>query len=124
MTVKLNKTYAGYYTYDENKSPINTDFLRTEINLDILHGCAQSCPGCFIPRKNLTKADNLETLYNLLINGSYYPDEITVGPTDIFDAENFHEIMSHPYMKKLYGISAVGFTSTLLQPYAEIRDKL
>ena len=124
MTVKLNKTYAGYYTYDKDKSPINTDFLRTEINLDILHGCAQSCPGCFIPRKNLTKPEYLETLYNLLVNGSYYPDEITVGPTDIFDAENFHEIMNHPYMKKLYGISAVGFTSTLLQPYAEIRDKL
>ena len=97
MIVHLNNSYAGYYTYDEDKSPTNIDFLRTEINLDILHGCSQQCPGCFIPRKNLTKADNLETLYNLLIEGAYYPDEITIGPTDIFDAENFNEIMNHPY---------------------------
>ena len=124
MITKLNSTYAGYYKYDEEKSPTNIDFLRTEINLDILHGCSQMCPGCFIPRKNLTKADNLETLYNLLIEGAYHPDEITIGPTDIFDAENFSEIMNHPYMEKLYGISGVGFTSTLLQPYSEVKEKL
>lgn len=124
MLVHLNSTYAGYYSYEEDISPINNDFLRTEINLDILHGCAQQCPGCFIPRKNLTKADNLETLYNLLIEGAYHPDEITIGPTDIFDAENFSEIMNHPYMEKLYGISGIGFSSTLTQSRFMIRDKL
>ena len=124
MIVHLNSTYAGYYNYDEHLSPINNDFLRTEINLDILHGCDQMCPGCFIPRKNLTNADHLITLYNLLVMGGYYPDEITVGPTDIFDAQNFDEIMSHPYMKKLYGISSIGFLTTLNQPLQVIEEKL
>ena len=124
MIVHLNNTYAGYYTYDEEKSPINNDFLRTEINLDILHGCNQACPGCFIPRKNFTNPDNLTTLYNLLIEGSYYPDEITVGPTDIFDAQNFYEVMHHPSMKKLYSISAMGFLTTLNQPIDVIKEKL
>lgn len=124
MLVHLNSTYAGYYNYDERYSPINQDFLRTEINLDILHGCSQRCPGCFIPRKNLTNADQLTDLYHLLINGQYYPDEINIGPTDIFDAENFYEIMNHPSMKQLYSISSIGFTSTLLQPYWMIKEKL
>jgi len=124
MLVNLNSTYAGYYRYDKDKSPINTDFLRTEINLDILHGCSQMCPGCFIPRKNLTSADHLNTLYDLLTSGDFYPDEITVGPTDIFDAANFDEIMAHPSMKKLYRISAMGFLSTLNQPYDLIKQKL
>lgn len=124
MIVHLNSTHAGYYNYEENKSPINNDFLRTEINLDILHGCSQMCPGCFIPRKNLTNADHLTTLYNILKDGSYYPDEIVIGPTDIFDAENFDEIMQHPSMKKLYGISAIGFLTTLNQPIEIIKEKL
>ena len=124
MIVHLNKTHAGYYNYEENKSPINNDFLRTEINLDILHGCSQMCPGCFIPRKNLTNSDHLTTLYNTLLESSYYPDEIVVGPTDIFDAENFDEIMEHPAMKDLYGISAIGFLTTLNQPIEVIKEKL
>lgn len=124
MIVHLNSTYAGYYTYDPEFSPVNTDFLRTEVNLDILHGCDQQCPGCFIPRKNLTNADQLKDLYELLSAGQFYPDEVVIGPTDIFDAQNFYEIMEHPYLKKLYEISGVGYTSTLLQPYALVKSKL
>lgn len=124
MLVHLNSTYAGYYNYDERYSPKNQAFLRTEVNLDILHGCSQQCPGCFIPRKNLTQADQLTDLYNLLIKGQFYPDEINIGPTDIFDAQNFDEIMDHPSMKLLYGISSIGFTSTLLQPYHVVKSKL
>ena len=123
MLVKLNETHAGYYNYDLEKSPINQDFLRTEINLDILHGCDQACPGCFIPRKNLTTADNLTTLYELLINGSFYPDEINVGPTDIFDAKNFYDLMLHPSMKKLYSISSIAYSTTLLQDIYLIKEK-
>jgi hypothetical protein len=123
MLVKLNRTNAGYYTYDSENSPINQDFLRTEINLDILHGCDQMCPGCFIPRKNLTSANHLTTLYDLLVNGQFYPDEINVGPTDIFDAQNFYELMSHPSMKKLYSISSIGYSTTLLQDIEVIKKK-
>ena len=124
MITKLNKTSAGYYSYIDGISPTNIDFLRTEINLDILHGCDQMCPGCFIPRKNLTSADHMTGLYNLLVEGEFYPDEITIGPTDIFDAQNFDEIMNHPSMKDLYSISGVGFTSTLLQDPKIVKPKL
>lgn len=123
MLVKLNGTNAGYYTYDPENSPINRDFLRTEINLDILHGCDQMCPGCFIPRKNLTSADHLTTLYDLLVNGHFYPDEINIGPTDIFDAQNFYDLMHHPSMKKLYSISSIAYSSTLLQDITYIKEK-
>lgn len=123
MIVHLNNTNAGYYNYDESKSPINKDFLRTEVNLDILHGCNQMCPGCFIPRKNLTGLDNLTQLYNLLKDGSYYPDEIIVGPTDIFDSQNFYDIIKHPSMKSLYEISAIGYLTTINQPIEMVKEK-
>ena len=124
MITKLNATEAGYYSYIDGISPTNVEFIRTEINLDILHGCDQMCPGCFIPRKNLTSPDHMTKLYDLLCKGQMYPDEITIGPTDIFDAQNFEEIMNHEYMFKLYEISAIGFTSTLLQSYWLIKEKL
>lgn len=124
MLVHLNSTYAGYYNIDKTVGPVNTDFLRTEVNLDILHGCTQMCPGCFIPRKNLTNPDSLMDLYDLLSKGQYYPDEIIIGPTDIFDAENFNDVMHHEGMKKLYEISGVGYTSTLLQDKTWIKNRL
>lgn len=124
MITQLNATDAGYYRFVAGKSPVNTDFLRTEINLDILHGCDQMCPGCFIPRKNLTSPDHMTKLYNLLCEGQFYPDEITIGPTDIFDAQNFDEVMQHPSMIDLYSISGVGFTSTLLQDPEIVKPKL
>ena len=87
-------------------------------------GAVRRVPAVLFPRKNLTNADHLTTLYNTLLEGSYYPDEIVVGPTDIFDAENFDEIMEHPSMKKLYSISAIGFLTTLNQPIEVIKEKL
>jgi len=123
MLVKLNDTPAGYYTYIEGVSPINQDFLRVEVHADILHGCDQQCPGCFIPRKNLTNVDQLETLHNILQQSKLYPDEIVIGPTDIFDAKNFWEIIKHPATKKLYETSGIAYTSTLLQPLDEIKLK-
>jgi|TARA_B110000977_G_scaffold7441_2_gene10231 hypothetical protein len=124
MLVNLNSTPAGYYTYIEGISPVNQDFLRVEVHADILHGCSQQCPGCFIPRKNLTSADHLETLHTLLQESELYPDEIVIGPTDIFDAENFWQIINHPAMKKLYATSGIAYTTTLLQPLDEIKVKL
>jgi hypothetical protein len=123
MLVNLNNSPAGYYTYIEGISPINQDFLRVEVHADILHGCSQKCPGCFIPRKNLTSAEHLETLHTLLQQSKLYPDEIVIGPTDIFDAENFWEIINHPALKKLYATSGIAYTSTLLQSYEEIQQK-
>lgn len=123
MLVNLNSTPAGYYTYIEGISPINQDFLRVEVHADILHGCSQQCPGCFIPRKNLTSADHLETLHTILQESKLYPDEIVIGPTDIFDAENFWEIIEHPATKKLYATSGIAYTSTLLQPLDVITEK-
>jgi hypothetical protein len=123
MLVNLNSTPAGYYTYIEGISPVNQDFLRVEVHADILHGCSQQCPGCFIPRKNLTSADHLETLHNILQESKLYPDEIVIGPTDIFDAENFWEVIEHPATKKLYATSGIAYTSTLLQPLDLITEK-
>ncbi len=121
MKVLLNGTSAGYWG-DEEDSPINTDFLRTEVLVDILNGCNANCKGCFIPRRNVNPY--LDELVALLEGSSFYVDEITIGPTDIFDATNFDAIMSDPNVKKLYASSAIAFTSALKQPIWEIKEKL
>ena len=52
MKVLLNGTPAGYWSKGDD-SPINTDFLRTEVLVDVLNGCKANCKGCFIPRRNV-----------------------------------------------------------------------
>ena len=123
MLVNLNSTPSGFNNYVEGISPKDKNFLRTEVHADILHGCSQKCPGCFIPRKNLTNADHLTKLCKILESSAYTPDDVVIGPTDIFDAENFWELMDHPSMKHLYSIAALSFTSTLLQDYNTIIAK-
>ncbi|MEO2086478.1 MAG: hypothetical protein ABGY22_05165 [Acidimicrobiales bacterium] len=125
MNVHLNSTNAGYWgtqESDNSPSPINNDFLRIELQLDILNGCQSSCPGCFIPRNN--KEYDLSLVYQTLSESSYYPDEIVIGPTDIFSASNFDELMDDPYLKKLYSISSIAFTSALEESYEDISVKL
>ena len=123
MLVNLNATPSGFNNYVEGVSPRDNNFLRVEVHADILHGCSQQCPGCFIPRKNLTSADHLTTLCDILESSAYTPDDVVIGPTDIFDAENFWELMEHPSMKRLYNIAALSFNSTLLQDYNIILAK-
>ncbi|MCS5550416.1 MAG: hypothetical protein NZ811_02745 [Gammaproteobacteria bacterium] len=121
MKVLLNGTPAGYWSRDDN-SPINTDFLRTEVLVDVLNGCKANCKGCFIPRRNVNPY--LGNLVDLLSGSSFYVDEVTIGPTDIFDATNFDAVMSDPNLKKIYATSAIAFTSALKQPMWEIKEKL
>ena len=123
MLVKLNDTPTGFNQYVEGVSPKDNNFLRIEVHADILHGCSQRCPGCFIPRKNLTSAKHLTTLCDILESSAYTPDDVVIGPTDIFDAENFWELFEHPSMKRLYNIAALSFTSTILQDYETIKRK-
>lgn len=120
MLVNLNSTPSGFNNYVEGVSPKDNNFLRIEVHADILHGCSQQCPGCFIPRKNLTSVDHLTTLCDILESSAYTPDDVVIGPTDIFDAENFWELMEHPSMKRLYNVAALSFNSTLLQDYDTI----
>lgn len=123
MKVALNGTAAGYWSKSTDPgAPINNDFLRVEVHADILNGCDSNCAGCYIPRKN--KNFELKTLYNALTTGVYYPDEITIGPTDIFSAVNFDELMKDPYLKKIYGISSIAYTTSLDVNYHEIKEKL
>lgn len=123
MLVNLNSTPAGFNQYVEGVSPKDNSFLRIEVHADILHGCSQQCPGCFVPRKNLTNADHLTTLCDILESSAYTADDVVIGPTDIFDAENFWELIEHPSMKRLYNIAALSFNSTLLQSYDVIKTK-
>ena len=96
-------------------------FLKTEVHADILSGCNANCNGCFIPRKN--GSFDLKVLYDKIIESSFYPDEVAIGPTDIFDAVNFEEVLGDPYLKNLYDISGISFTSALKQDYSLIKDK-
>jgi hypothetical protein len=116
MKPRLNRGASGFGGTDDSQM-----FLKTEVHADILSGCNANCNGCFIPRKN--GSFNLEILYNKLLESAFYPDEITIGPTDIFDAINFEEVLEDRYLQKLYDISGISFTSALKQDYNLIKEK-
>lgn len=74
------------------------------INLEVLNGCAHSCPGCFVNRKNQYTALDLENAYEIALNLSNSGlrfRELIISPTDIFSATNSFELLNDPNFQKL-----------------------
>jgi hypothetical protein len=119
LVVLLNKTKEGYWSKESAKE---VDFLRVEVVADILDGCDANCLGCFVPRRN--KTSDLYNLYNVLAKSSFAVDELVIGPTDIFDATNFHLLMSDKFMSLLYKETSIAYTTALKQDINIIKRKL
>ena len=119
LVVLLNKTKDGYWSKSSAKE---IDFLRVEVVADILAGCDANCPGCFVPRRN--KKSDLSKLYWLLSSSSFAVDELIIGPTDIFDATNFDDIVSDPFLALIYKKTSLAYTTALKQDISDIKSKL
>lgn len=78
------------------------------INLEVLNGCAHTCTGCFVNRKNAYSALDLEKAYDIAINLSEQGlrfRELIISPTDIFSASNSIELLNNINFQKLLTIS-------------------
>lgn len=80
--------------------------VRFRINCEFLHTCAFNCAGCFVNRKasNFTPLD-LDILLdtaNLFRNNGMTFDEIILGPTDFFAADNTLKLLEEPVFREVF----------------------
>lgn len=85
------------------------DFLDLVINAEVLEGCNQSCPGCFINTANNNSMweDSLNTSYEI---AKYYISkgarfrEFTLTATDFFTAKNTDIILKSEHLSKILNL--------------------
>lgn len=72
---------------------------KIQVNLEILEGCSYMCPGCFVKRRgnwNPKSINLFHTLaYELKDRTDIVLDDIVIGPTDFYGAENLMEIINN-----------------------------
>lgn len=102
-------------------------FVSVDFTLDILNGCEHKCPGCFVQRKNDFMDDDLariEPLIQEMKAKGYDLNEMFVGPTDIFSAINYDQLINSEVFKRISRDFTITCTSTLLNDTADIDRKL
>ena len=71
---------------------------KIQVNLEILEGCSYNCPGCFVKRRGNWNSKSIDLFHNLAseLNGrsDIVLDDIVIGPTDFYGAENLEEIIN------------------------------
>lgn len=124
--------FDAYRKHVSGTKPLQfTPTLELDIIFDALDGCEMNCPGCFVDTKNKFSTKDLENIYHLtqeFKDQGIEANELFLGPTDIFDAMNFDQLVDEPLFDKLIDqYAALTFTSTMLTPYEELKrrtDKL
>lgn len=98
--------------------------VTVNLTFDILDGCEHQCPGCFVRKKNSFFADGddqvLLELVNDLRTAGYSMDELNIGPTDIFSADNFKELVDND----LFVTIANDFNLTVVTTLMDDSDKI
>ncbi len=84
-------------------SEINS--LKIRFNLELLKGCEFKCPGCYVTRNNSYCEKDLEIVLDAaskFLNEGYDFNEVILGPTDFFVANNTIDIISNPKFVNLF----------------------
>jgi len=72
---------------------------KIQVNLEILEGCSYMCPGCFVKRKGNWNPNSIATFhslaYELKDRDDIVLDDIVIGPTDFYGAQNLEEIINN-----------------------------
>ena len=73
---------------------------KIQVNLEILEGCSYMCPGCFVKRRGNWNPKSINLFhalaYELKDRTDIVLDDIVIGPTDFYGAENLEEIINNP----------------------------
>lgn len=98
--------------------------VTVNLTFDILDGCEHQCPGCFVRKKNpfFAAGDDviLAELISDLRSTGYSMDELNIGPTDIFSADNFNELVANPIFVDM----ANEFNLTVVTTLMDDSDKI
>lgn len=104
-----------------------TDRLRSEFTLDLLDYCEFSCPGCFVKKRTKPHPQDLDDaieIMHTLQTMNVDCEDLFIGPTDIFSARNFEDLMLDSRMYKLTETFALSCTSTLMTDPEEVMRRM
>jgi len=72
---------------------------KIQVILELLEGCSYNCPGCFVKRKGNWNPQSIDIFYNLAKelkdNNHIVLDDIVIGPTDFYGAQNLTDIINN-----------------------------
>lgn len=73
---------------------------KIQVTLELLEGCSYHCPGCFVKRRGNWHPESIALFhslaYELKDRTDIVLDDIVIGPTDFYGAENLEEILDNP----------------------------
>jgi len=83
----------------EEFTAVNTmSQYKIQVALELLEGCSYNCPGCFVKRKGNYNSQSITLFYDLAHElkdrTDIVLDDIVIGPTDFFGAENLYDIIN------------------------------
>lgn len=85
---------------------------KIQVALEVLEGCSYMCPGCFVKRRGNwnPKSINLfhQLAYELKDRTDVVLDDLVIGPTDFYGAENLIEIINNPRLADAIGMMPEG----------------
>ncbi len=121
--------FDAYRKHVSGTKPLKyTPTLELDIIFDALDGCEMNCPGCFVDTKNKFTVKDMQNIYDLtkeFKDQGIEANELFLGPTDIFDAANFDQLVDEPLFDKLIDqYAALTFTSTMLTPHEELKRRV
>ena len=104
--------------------------IRIRLNCEFLHKCEFNCSGCYVNRKSSNFDERKlkilsDTVKMFRDNGATF-DEIILGPTDFFAAENTVDLFNEPLFTDIFkdGDVVLTFLTTLLSDEATILERI
>lgn len=72
---------------------------KIQVTLELLEGCSYMCPGCFVKRRGNWHPKSVDLFHNLAYElkdrNDIVLDDIVIGPTDFYGAENLEDIINN-----------------------------
>ena len=102
-------------------------FVSMDFTLDVLNGCEHKCPGCFVQRKNDFMEDDLkvvESIVDQALEAGYDFNEMFIGPTDLFSAINYDELITSETFKRFAHRFTLTANTTLMNDSSVIEERL
>lgn len=102
--------------------------ITVNLTFDILDGCEHHCPGCFVKKRNsyFNEGDDLALLQLIedLRSAGYSMDELNIGPTDIFSADNFEYLLKNQTFVEMANEFNLTVVTTLMDDSDAIAKKI
>jgi len=99
----LNNEWKDYVNGGRGEEFVSIDIMgqyKIQVNLEILEGCSYMCPGCFVKRRGNWNPKSIalfhQLAYELKDRTDVVLDDIVIGPTDFYGAENLDDIINNP----------------------------